>query len=678
MSVEKVLTTCVYCGTGCGLYLCVDRGKVMGIAPSRAHPVSQGRLCLKGWNAHQFVHHPQRLTDPLIKRNGTFAKASWDEALDLVAERLTEIKQRYGSDSLGVLSSAKCTNEENFVMMKFARAVLGTNNVDHCARLCHASTLTGLVKAFGSGAMTNSIAEIKDANVIFIIGSNTTEQHPVIAADILRAVDNGSKLVIIDPRVIHLSQFADMHLRLRPGTDVALMNGLMNVIIEEGLHNSSFIEERVEDFGELRSILQKYKVDDVAQITGVPVDDLRAAARLYARAEKATILYCMGITQHTTGTDNVLACANLAMLCGHVGREGTGVNPLRGHQNVQGACDMGALPNFYAGYQRVADEIARQKFEQVWRIRLPANVGLTVVEMMDAAVERKIKAMYIMGENPMVSDPNINQVKRALESLDFLVVQDIFLSETAELADVILPACSFAEKDGTFTSTERRVQRVRKAIAPIGATRPDWDIICDVARRMSYDMCYNSPEAIMEEVSTLAPIYGGIRYDRLDDFGLQWPCPTPDHPGTKYLHKNTFARGKGKFHAVDYLPPAEISDEQYPFVFTTGRIHYHFHSRTMTGRSEALNREAPEGYIEINPADAKELNIRHGGKVKVSSRRGQIITKAFVTEKVPPKTVFMPFNFGEAAANMLTNPALDPMAKIPEYKVCAIALERSD
>ena len=660
------------------MYLRVDDGRVVGTAPSRSHPVSQGRLCLKGWNAHQFVHHPQRLTNPLIKRNGAFAESTWDEALDLVAERLAGIKQRHGSDSLGILSSAKCTNEENFVMMKFARAVLGTNNVDHCARLCHASTVAGMVRAFGSGAMTNSITDIKDADVILVIGSNTTEQHPVIAAEILKAVDNGSKLVIIDPRLIHLSKFADIHLRLKPGTDVAVINGLMNVIIEEKLHNSNFIEARTESFNEMRANLQKYTADYVEQITEVPADGLRAAARLYAKAERATILYCMGITQHTTGTDNVLDCANLAMLCGQVGREGTGLNPLRGQQNVQGACDVGALPDYYTGYQRVADEVSRRKFEQAWNTRLPVSIGLTVIEMMNAAAEREIKGMYIMGENPMISDPDITHVKIALERLDFLVVQDIFLSETAQIADVVLPACSFAEKTGTFTNTERRVQKIRKAVDPIGASRPDWDIVCEVAHRMGYNMSYDSAEAIMEEVAALTPIYGGIHYNRLDDFGLQWPCPSRDHPGTKYLHKEAFSRGKGKFHAVDYLSPAEMPDEQYPFILTTGRIYYHFHTRTMTGRSEALNREAPEGYIEISPSDAKELNIRQGNKVKVSSRRGQVITRALVTETVAPKTVFMPFNFAEAAANVLTNPTLDPVAKIPEYKVCAVSVERSD
>jgi formate dehydrogenase alpha subunit len=676
--VNKVLTTCVYCGTGCNLYLSVDNNRVIGVAPSRAHPVSKGRLCIKGWNAHEFIHHPARLKKPLIRRNGRFVEATWDQALALTAQRLAEVRDRHGSDSLAVLSSAKCTNEENFVMMKFARAVLGTNNVDHCARLCHASTVAGLARAFGSGAMTNSIADIGDAKVIVIIGSNTMEQHPIIAAEVISAFDKGSGLVVIDPRRIQLTEFADLHLQLKPGTDVALINGLMNVIIGEGLHNLGFIEARSEGFEEAAATIEKYTPEYVEQITGVPAGDLRAAARLYAKAETAAILYAMGVTQHTTGTDNVLACANLAMLCGHIGREGTGVNPLRGHQNVQGACDMGALPDVYSGYQSVLDEASRRKFEQSWNTKLPENVGLTVIEIMKAAEEGRVKGMYIMGENPMLSDPDINHVKKSLQALDFLVVQDIFLSETAELATVILPACSFAEKDGTFTSTERRVQRIRKAIGPIGASRPDWEIVCEVAQRLGSNMSYDSPREIMEEVATLTPIYGGIHYDRLEDFGLQWPCPHRDHPGTKYLHKDAFTRGKGKFHAVDYRPPDEMPDDRYPFVLTTGRISYHFHTRTMTGRSETLNREVPEGYIEINPTDAKELNIRHGSRIKVSSRRGQVVTKAMVTETVPPKTLFMPFHFAEAAANVLTNPALDPVAKIPEYKVCAVRLERGD
>jgi len=673
---KKVLTTCVYCGTGCGLYLIVDDNRVIGSAPSWAHPVSQGRLCVKGWNAHQFVHHPERLTRPLIKRGGAFVATTWNEALDLVAKRLSEIKGKHGSDSLGVLSSAKCTNEENFVMMKFATAVLGTNNIDHCARLCHSPSVAGLSRAFGSGAMTNSITDIKGANVIVIIGSNTTEQHPIIGAEILKARDKGSKLIVIDPRKIYLSKFADIQLRLKPGTDVALINGLMNVIIGENLHNLRFIETRTEGFEELKTNLQKYTPEHVELVTGVPADDIRAAARLYAKAARASIVYAMGITQHTTGTDNVLACANLAMICGHISREGSGINPLRGQQNVQGACDMGALPDYYTGYQLVADEAARRKFELAWKVKLPTNIGLTLIEMMNAARAGKIRAMYIMGENPMLSDPDINHVKEALGSLDFLVVQDIFLSETARLADVILPACSFAEKDGTFTSTERRVQRVRKAIDPIGESRPDWDIVCEVARRMGYSLSYDSVEAIMEEVAALTPIYGGIHYDRLDNFGLQWPCPNRNHPGTKYLHKDTFTRGKGKFHVVHYLPPTEITNEEYPFILTTGRIYYQFHTRTMTGRSEALSRESPEGYVEINPADAKDLNIRTGSEVKVSTRRGQVITKALVTEAVPQKTVFMPFHFKEAAANILTNPALDPVAKMPEFKVCAAKIER--
>lgn len=526
--------------------------------------------------------------------------------------------------------------------------------------------------------MTNSIGDLKYAEVILLIGSNTSEQHPVIAAEILKGVDKGAKIIVVDPRRIFLNKFAIMHLRLKPGTDAALLNGMMNAILSENLQNSKFINERTEGFEELKASVQKYTPEYVSQITGVPAEDIRSAARIYAKASRASIIYCMGVTQHISGTGNVMDCANLAMLCGQIGREGTGVNPLRGQQNVQGACDMGGLPNYYTGYQRTADEAARQKFEKAWNTKLPTTNGLTVVEMMNAAIDGKLKALYVMGENPLISDPDINHVRHALDSLDFLVVQDIFMTETAKLADVVLPACSFAEKDGTFSNTERRIQRVRKAIEPLGNSRADWEIVCDVAQRMGANMKYDSPSAIMEEVASLTPIYGGVHYDRLENGGLQWPCPANDHPGTKILHGSTFSRGKGKFCPVEYVPPAESASEDYPFTLTTGRLYYHYHTRSMTGRSETLNRESPDGYIEINPADAKVLNIRNGNRLKVSSKRGHVVTRAVITDAVPAKTLFMPFNFADAAANLLTNPALDPVAKIPELKVCAVKLERSE
>ena len=673
---RKVTTVCPFCGVGCQLDLNIKDGKVVRVTSTQG-AVNGRNLCVKGRFGFEFIHREDRLKRPLVRRGEGSVEVSWDEALDLIARRLTEIKERYGPDAIAGLSSAKCTNEENYLFQKFMRAAIGTNNVDHCARLCHAPTVAGLVRAFGSGAMTNSIAEIEEADCILVTGSNTTEAHPIIGLAIKKAVRKGAKLILVDPREIELAEIAHLHLRQRPGTDVAWLNGFANVILNGGLWDQKFVEERCEGFEEFKKAVEKYTPEFVEKITGIPADRLREAARTYARAEKATIIYSMGMTQHSTGTDNVLAIANLAMLTGQIGRESTGVNPLRGQNNVQGACDLGALPNVFPGYQAVSDPQIRRKFEEAWGVSLPSGPGLTVVEMMEAVIEGKVKAMVIMGENPMVSDPDIRHVEEALKKLEFLVVMDIFLSETAQLADVVLPAASFAEKDGTFTNTERRVQLVRRAVPPPGEAMPDWEILCGLAERMGYKMSYAHPREIMEEIASLAPIYGGIRYERLEGAGLQWPCPTPDHPGTKFLHKDRFTRGKGKFHAVEYRDPAELPDEEYPLILTTGRVLYHFHSRTMTARVPGLQEIVPEAYVELNPEDARALGIIDGERVRVSSRRGEIELKARLTERVPKGTVFIPFHFGEAAANVLTNPVLDPISKIPELKVCAVRVERA-
>jgi formate dehydrogenase alpha subunit len=676
MNTNKIRTTCIYCGSGCTLFLKIRNGKIVGVFPDESGP-GQGKLCIKGWSAHEFIHHPDRLKKPLVKgKDGKFREVDWNIALSLVAEKLTKIKKEFGPDAIGVFGSAKATNEENFLIQKFARAVIGTNNVDHCARLCHASTVVGLASTFGSGAMTNSIDDLEKADVIFVIGSNTTEQHPLIATRILRAVRRGKKLIVADPRFIDLADFAALYMSQKPGTDVALLNGMMNVIISENLHDEEFIKTRTENFEAFKKVVEKYTPEYVEKITTVPAEKIREAARLYAKADKAAIIYSMGITQHTTGVDNVVSTANLAMLTGNLGKESVGVNPLRGQNNVQGACDVGALPNVYSGYQKVDMDDLRKKFEDSWGVKLPPKPGSTIVEMINAA-GNNIKAIYVIGENPMVSDPDINHVQESLEKLDFLVTQDIFLSETAQLADVVLPAASFAEKDGTFTSTERRVQRIRKAIDPPGEAKADWEIIVELAKRMGYDgMNYNSPKEIMDEISKLTPSYGGMQYDRLETTGLQWPCPNREHPGTKYLHKDKFTRGLGLFTPVEYQPPAEQTDESYPFILTTGRLLYQFHTGTMTRKSPTLVTQAPEGYIEINPNDAKKLGINEGEKVKVKSRRGEILIKAKVTDIVKQGIVFIPFHFVEAAANRLTIAALDPKAKIPELKVCAVRLEK--
>lgn len=675
---KKVLTTCEFCGCGCNFYLGVEDNKVVAIYPCVSHLVSQGRLCIKGWQGHEYIHSPERLTTPLVRQGDKFREASWDEAYRLIADRLQHIKERYGSDSIAVFTSAKCTNEENYLLQKFARAVIGTNNVDHCARLCHASTVVGLLATFGSGAMTNSINEIGDAEVIFIIGSNTTEQHPLIADQIVKAVKGGAKLIVADPRKIQLAKFASLYLSHKAGTDVALINGMLNVIITEGLLDTDFIENHTEDFDKLKGEVVKFTPQKSSQITGVPAEQIVEAARIYAKSRKSTLIYAMGITQHTTGVDNVMSCANLAMLTGNVGRESTGVNPLRGQNNVQGACDVGALPNVFPGYQIVTNDELRQKFEKAWGVRLPSQPGLTTVEAVNKGLEGELKALYIMGENIMLSDPDINHVEKALNSLDFLVVQDIFLTETARLADVVLPGVSFAEKDGTFTSTERRVQRVRKAIDPIGVSKPDWKIITELSSHLGYEMDYSSPGEIMDEIARLTPIYGGISYRRLEDAGLQWPCPSPDHPGTPYLHKGQFPRpgGRGKFYAIAYQPPAELPDSDYPLTLTTGRVGFHWHTGTMTRKDWVLDREYPKGYVEVSPQDAAKLGIKNGMIVKVASRRGEISLQAKVVDTIQEGLLFIPFHFAEAAANKLTGANLDPVAKIPEYKVCAVKLER--
>ena len=530
--------------------------------------------------------------------------------------------------------------------------------------------------------MTNSQPEFdRDTNCFLIIGSNTSEGHPLIASRIMDAMENrGAKLVVIDPRETQMARLADLYLRFRPGTDVAVINGLMNVIISEGLADDEYIAARTEGYEEMKAVVEEYTPERVEGISGIPADGLREAARIYATNRPSAIIYAMGITQHTTGTDNVKSCANLAMLCGNVGVAGGGVNPLRGQNNVQGACDLGALANVYPGYQKVVSPEVQEKFRKAWGSTSHLNVGLTVTEMIDAAGDGRVRAMYVMGENPMVADPDVNHARQCLEQLEFLVVQDIFPSETAQLADVVLPGASFVEKDGTFTATDRRIQRVRKAIEPLDDAVPDWKIVCLLAEKMGASgFDFPSPKEVMDEIAQLTPIYGGVSYERLEELGfLHWPVPTADHPGTPYLHKNKFSRGLGHFHALEFKEAAELPDEEYPFVLTTGRLMFHWHTGTMTRRSEKLHQEVPEAYVEIHPDDAAQIGLNGGKRVRVASRRGEIELGVRVTKRIRPGVVFIPFHFAEAAANALTNAALDPTAKIPEYKVCAVKVEKSE
>ncbi len=527
--------------------------------------------------------------------------------------------------------------------------------------------------------MTNSVPEFSSQTQCFLItGSNTTEAHPLVASHVLEAKERGAKIIVIDPRQVQIGRLADLYLQPRPGTDVAWLNGLMNVIVGEGLEDREFIEARTEGYDELRQAVAEYTPERVEEITGIPADDLRVAARLYAQSKPAAILYAMGITQHTTGTDNVKSCANLAMLTGNMGVPGSGVNPLRGQNNVQGACDLGGLPNVYPGYQKVTLPEAKAKFEAAWGVEdLPDQLGMTVGDMIDGACEGRLSALYVMGENPMLSDPDINHVRHCLEQLDFLVVQDIFLTETARLAHVVLPGASFVERDGSFTGTDRRIQRVRKAIEPLGESKPDWEIICLLAQRMGASgFDFASPEEVLDEIAQVTPIYGGASYQRLEKEGfLQWPVPTPDHPGTPYLHKDKFSRGLGHFHAIQFLEAAELPDDEYPFILTTGRMMFQFHTGTMTRRSEKLDQEAAEAYVEIHPDDAARIGLNGEKRVRVASRRGEIELGVRLTPRIRPGVVFIPFHFAEAAANALTHAALDPISKIPEYKVCAVRVE---
>jgi len=538
--------------------------------------------------------------------------------------------------------------------------------------------VAGLATVFGSGAMTNSIPEIENHDVIFVIGSNTTETHPIIGLKMKKAVRRGAELIVVDPRKIDLVRFSSLWLQHRPGTDVALLNSIMHVIVKENLIDKKFIEERTEGFEFFKDSLNAYPPEEGERITGVPKEDIIKAALLYGNAVRPGIYYTMGITQHTHGTENVYTIANLALMTGNLGRKSTGVNPLRGQNNVQGATDMGCIPDFFPGYQKVNIPGVKQKFQTIWGVRLSDKIGLTATEMTKAAFEGSLKAMYIMGENPALSEPDINHTIKTLKKLDFLVVQDIFMTETAELADVVLPAACFAEKDGTFTNTDRSVQRIRKAVEPPGEAKEDAYIIIELAKRLGYEMRYDSIEDIFQETGKLWPALAGITYKRISKAGLQWPCPTLDHPGTPYLFKGGFPRGRAAFTDVRYRASEELPDNEYPFLLSTGRQLFQYHTGSMTRRVDAINMVSPGAYIEIHPDDADKLKVRDGDIVKVTSRRGSLDLKVMVSVRPSKGLVFIPFHYREAAANLLTNTALDPVAKIPELKVCAVKIEQAN
>jgi formate dehydrogenase major subunit len=710
--VKPVDSVCPYCGVGCAIRYSVDEreGRILH-ADGRPSPVNDERLCVKGRFGFDYAGHPERLAVPLIRKPSSYPKgplsaevrgdrrrkpgglvdyaevlphfreATWDEALDVAAGRLAAIRDGHGPGALAGFGSAKCSNEEAYLFQKLVRAGFGTNNVDHCTRLCHASSVAALLETIGSGAVTNVFADVKNADVALIAGSNTTANHPVAATFMKQARKLGStKLIVVEPRRIEMADHADCFLQIRPGTDVALYNAWMHVLIEERLIDEAYIAERTEGFEDLRRVVGRYPPEVAAGICGVEAARIREAARMFGQAERAMIFWGMGISQHSHGTDNARCLISLALLTGNIGREGTGLHPLRGQNNVQGASDAGLIPMVFPDYQAVSDPTARAKFEEAWGTELDGTPGLTVVEIMGGALQGSIRGMYMMGENPFLSDPNSNKVRKALANLEFLVVQDIFLTETAEFADVILPATSFFEKVGTYTNTDRRVQLGRRVLEPPGEARLDWKITCELSTRMGYPMAYGSPAEIFAEFTALAPSYAGLTYQNLGLTGKLWPCPDPTGDGVQVLFGDRFPTpsGRGRLVPAEFAPAAELPDAQYPFVLNTGRLLEHWHTGTMTRRTRALQEIRPGPQVDLHPEDLTRLGLRDGQLVEVASRRGAIVLPAASSDRMLPGSAFISFHFREAAANLLTIDELDPDGKIPEFKFCAVRISPAE
>ena len=691
-------TTCPYCGVGCKLELHIKDDYIYKVTSPFDSVVNHGNLCVKGRFGYDFIYNKDRVTTPLIRKIKQTAGArtqafdreqwrevSWDEALDYTADRLCEIYQRDGADAMAVYCCAKATNEDNYLLQKLFRALFRSNNVDHCTRLCHAGSVVALQMALGSSAMSNTAAEVIHSDVFLVTGSNTAETHPIIALQMKAAVaKHGAQLIVVDPRRVEMVNWATLWLPEKPGTDVPLYSAMAHVIIKERLYNQDFIERRTEGFVDFAKSMEKFTPEYAEAISGVDRNLIIQAARLYARAKNAAIYWALGIPEHSHGTDNAMSLIHLALLTGQIGRPGTGLNPLRGQNNVQGASDSGAMPWHYPGYQRVDDEAAARKFEQAWHIEsgaLNRRPGLTTTEILSSVRAGGVRALHIMGENPMMSEPNLNHTRQMIEQLEFLSAQDLFINESCAYADVFLPAASWAEKEGTFTNTDRRVQRVRKAMEPRGQARADWQIVCDLAARIEKKLgrpqtaywAYQTPAEVLAEMGRVVPEYAGVKYPRIETEGLQTPVWDDNHPGTPFLFAESFPRGRGKFHALEYIPSVELPDAEYPFILTTGRLLEHWHGGTLTRHSK-LDELYPVARIEINPADAARLKVEDDQPVRVSSRRGTVVLRAWVTQRTTVGVVFIPMHFHEAAANLLTIDALDPLAKIPEYKACAVRI----
>ena len=710
-ALKTVESACPYCGVGCAIaYHVNEKENRVVYAEGRGDTANEARLCVKGRYGFDYPNHPHRLTTPLIRRDshypkrvltehmagkgdgtrhkrvyedydkalGAFRKATWEEALDLVASRLTSIKETHGSGALAGFGSAKCSNEEAYLFQKLVRAVLGTNNVDHCTRLCHASSVAALLETIGSGAVTTVYSDVRNADVAIITGSNATSNHPVAATFMKDAARNGTKLIVINPHRPVLADHAYAYVRLRSGADVTFYNSLMHVILDEGLEDAEYIKNHTENFDALKEVIARYAPEVAAPVCGVAAEEIRHLARVIGSAKALLVFWGMGISQHIHGTDNARSLISLCLMTGNVGRPGTGLHPLRGQNNVQGASDAGLIPMVYPDYKSVADDTHRARYEKAWNVPLDPNPGLTVVEIAHAAAAGTLKGMYIMGENPFLSDPNVAHVRDAFCDLDFLVVQDIFLTETAEAADVILPATTYFEKTGTYTNTDRRVQLGQTALKPPGEARLDWQILCDVMTRMGYPQHYESIEDVFVEFSDLTDSYKGLRYNHLKGRGKLWPCPDPENSeGEVVLFGDGFPTpsGRGKFSPAEVVPPAELPSKEFPFVLNTGRTLQHWHTGSMTRRTKVLDIINPEAFCEIHPDDLNALGVRDGAMVKLTTRRNHITIRARTSTNTSRGTVFVPFHYREAAANLLTTDQLDPDGKIPSFKFAAVRIE---
>jgi formate dehydrogenase major subunit len=691
---RKVDSVCPYCGVGCQITYHVKDNRIQWVE-GRDGPANRGRLCVKGRYGFDYVHHKHRLTMPLIRKPGAakdadavmdpekfhqvFRKASWEEALGLAAGKLREIRDSSGNKALAGFGSAKCSNEEAYLFQKLVRTGFGSNNVDHCTRLCHASSVAALLETIGSAAVSNQVSDVLKAEVILVIGSNTTSNHPVAATWMKNAAAAGATLIVCDPHRSDLARHASHYLQFKPGSDVALLNAMLNVIVEEDLIDLHFIEQRTSNFEALRDNVTDYRPEAMAPLCGVPAETIRNIARLYATSRASMIFWGMGISQHVHGTDNARCLIALALATGQIGRPGTGLHPLRGQNNVQGASDAGLIPMVFPDYHRVDDPQARRRFEQLWNTKLDALPGLTVVEIIDAARSGDVKGMYIMGENPAMSDPDLNHSRAALANLEWLVVQDIFLTETAYLADVVLPATAWPEKSGTVTNTDRMVQIGQQALQPPGEARPDLELIQEMARRLGLDWNYSGPHEVFDEMRKVMPSIAGITWERLQsEYSVTYPCEKEGDPGSTVVFTDRFptADGRGNFVPADIIPAAERPNRDYPLILITGRQLEHWHSGAITRRSGVLDAIEPEPTALMHPLDLDRLNARPGEVVTVASRRGSISLYARADDGTPPGTVIIAFAYHEAAANKLTNSALDPYGKIPEFKYCAIRVTK--